>query len=549
MNVLSIHDGHNASAAFFKDGKLIDCVSEERINRIKFFTGWPELSIAYVLESSGINLAEIDAVTVSHLGGWGYFKRKLNFKNNFTLNPKFILGDLYNIFLMIKKEIFIRKYFKKYGIKKFYFCDHHLAHAASAYYFSGFDDALAVTMDGLGDSLSHTAYAVRQGEWKKLLSGGGNASLGTFYAAVTEALGFKPNRHEGKIVGLAAIGDHNKIKCRKEDFIYITEDKKDFKRARYNQMIDKVKALLQEGKTREDISAYAQDILEKNTIKHINKLCEMTGLKNIVLAGGVFANVKLNEKITEQCPIEKIFIQPGMGDEGLVLGSAAYYLDQIDGSLEKEKISDVYLGNSYSNEYIEDLLTKQNYKYEVVDNIAEKAAQMVNDGVIVGWFDGKMEFGPRALGHRTIMADPRNKEINDSLNKKLRRSEFMPFAPSVMIDYAQDVFEHIEPSLHAAEFMTITYKVKEEWQDKIKGVVHVDGTARPQFVKQDINGNYYQVIKEFYKLSGIPLIINTSFNIHEEPIVCSPDDALRSLDQQAVDCVIFNNKYLVKKYE
>ena len=172
---------------------------------------------------------------------------------------------------------------------------------------------------------------------------------------------------------------------------------------------------------------------------------------------------------------------------------------------------------------------------------------LINNGKIIGWFDGRMEFGPRALGSRSILADPRNKNINDILNKRLKRSEFMPFAPSALYEKAEEVFEHVEPAWHPAEFMTITFQVRQKWQDKIGAVVHIDGTARPQLVRKEVNAPYYEIINEYYKLTGIPLLVNTSFNIHEEPIVCTPQDAIRSFEAGAVDYLVFNNKFIIAK--
>lgn len=544
MKILSIHDGHNASAALFDDGNLISCVSEERLNREKVYWGFPSLSIDYVLKFANCTLEEIDVVTVSHLNSIDYIKRKLSSRGTYTLRPKIFLGHLFNIYTAMKREWAVRKIFHKKGKKKYFFCDHHLAHAASALYYSGFDNALVVTIDGQGDGLSHTAYSFKNDKWELLTRGESLASLGTFYAAITEALGFKPNRHEGKVVGLAAMGNSKNIKL-DEEFVLINDDKLSFKRMPYKAIIDGVKNLLEKGYSREDISAYAQDLIDEYVVEHVNKLCSMTGMKNIALAGGVFANVKLNQRIAEKTPIEKLFVQPGMGDEGLVLGSAAYYLHRFRGININNKMKDVYLGNSYSDDYIENLLSSRKYKYDVLTETGKKVASLIDSGNVIGWFDGAMEFGPRALGHRTMMADPRKKEINDILNKRLKRSEFMPFAPSVLWEKADEVFDNVEASRHSAEFMTITYNVKEAWRDKIKAVVHVDNTARPQLVKKEVNRAYYEVINEFFKITGIPLIVNTSFNIHEEPIVCSPEDALKSFDEGAVDYVVFNNRFLV----
>lgn len=543
MKILSIHDGHNASAAIFEDGKILACVSEERLNRIKFYWGWPKLSLDRVFSDTGLKLKDIDAITVSHLSALGYAKRKFFTFENYTWKPKIMLGHFYNIYEATRREIKIRRFAQG---KKIFFCDHHLAHSASAYYFSGFEDALVVSIDWLGDSLSHIAYDVRGGQWEFLVSGGTRESLGAFYAALTEGLGFKPNRHEGKIVGLAAFGKSAEIEKKEKDpIVKIQSDKLHFERKDYLPMLEKIKEM-EKNYGREDVSAYGQEKLEEIVVSHITKLCEMTGRKNVALAGGIFANVKLNQRIKENCPVDKIFIQPAMGDEGLVLGSAAYYLSKNSGQ-KFGPIENVYFGPVYSDQEIEDILREGKYQFEISDNAAKLAADLIDKGKIIGWFDGKMEFGPRALGCRSILGDPRNKDINDILNKRLRRSEFMPFAPSALYEKAAEVFEKTEGCLHTAEFMTITFPVKKEWREKIPAVAHVDGTARPQLVKKEVNPNYHYLISEFFELTGIPLLINTSFNMHEEPIVASPQDALRSFDSGAVDYLIFNNKFILKK--
>ncbi len=547
MNILSIHDGHNASAAIVQDGNVLSCVSEERLNRKKFYWGWPKEAIACVLQDAGITRDDIDVVTISHLDTKGYIKRRLELGNLFSWRPKIVAGNLLNIYQAWKRERDIRNMFKGAAKKPtFFFCDHHLAHAASTYYHSGFKKALVVTMDGLGDSYSHTAWVAEGDKWQRLVVGGTSESLGAFYETVTKGLGFTPNRHEGKVVGLAAYSDPHKVaKDAEGKFIEISADKMHFTRKSVADMERAVADLKEKGYTREDIAAYAQDLLERLACEHIAALIKMTGEKSVALAGGVVANVKMNQRIVERAGLEHLFVEPAMGDEGLVLGSALYYLNVIAQVPSNAPLEHVYLGTIYTNEYIEALLKEKGYAYKKETNVANLIAKLIEDRKIIGWFDGRMEFGPRALGHRTIIANPTRAAINDELNKRLNRSEFMPFAPSALWERADEIFEGVEPSRHAAEFMTITYDVKKEWRDKVGAVVHVDGTARPQLVRKEKNPAYYAVIDAYYRRTGLPLVVNTSFNMHEEPIVCSPEDALRSFDVGAVDCLIFNNTFVV----
>ncbi len=548
MILLSIHDGHNASAAICKDGEIVSCVSEERINRKKFFWGWPEKSIEFVCGDTGIKLKDIDVICVSHLATRPYAIRKLNSSETYNLlKPKIFLGNIYNILQSWKKEQAVRNFRRKNCSKaKLFFCDHHIAHAASAYYCSGQTDALVVTCDNLGDSYSHTAHSIKGGKWNKLTSGDSRESLGAFYGAITEGLGFKPNQHEGKIVGLAAYASPDVLIQRMRDKCISRKEDLHFSRSPYNAIVSEIKAMLNEGYSKEEVSSAAQSLLEDLMVGHVKKLLSIQSHSSICLAGGVFANVKLNQRIKDIDGVNNIFIQPAMGDEGLVLGSAWCYLASIGENIKDNKLRDVYFGTHYKNEEIEHIILNKGYRAEKNVPLLEIAGK-ISRGMIIGVFDGRMEFGPRALGARSIVADPRNKDVNDVLNKRLKRSEFMPFAPSVLIDYADQFFTNIGPAMHTAEFMTMTFDVKKELVDKVPAVVHIDNTARPQFVRKDRNENYYHLIEAFYSVTGIPLVMNTSFNMHEEPIVSSPEDALRSLEVGAVDAILFNNSIFVTK--
>jgi carbamoyltransferase len=547
--LLSIHDGHNASAALLVDGKILSCVSEERLNRKKFYWGFPTQAIEYVFSSRKINPKTVDVICVSHLSTIRYAMRRLVDGSTYNIfRPKIILGNFYNIYQAAQRERAIRKFRNKYCPNAtLYFSDHHRAHAASAYYCSGVQDALVVTCDNLGDTLSHTAWSVKNGSWTHLVQGDGNESLGAFYGAVTEALGFKPNQHEGKIVGLAAYADGSKLLSEmRTHCVHATKDKMHFSRNRYKAMVSWIREKINEGYTKEEVSSAAQTLLEEVMVGHIQALLKHHPHTSVVLAGGVFANVKLNQRIKDACEINHIFIQPAMGDEGLVLGSAWRCLaEKRKEPIHDSPLATVYFGTQFSTDEVQQRIGNK-YNVEPVSSIAS-LAQRIADGVILGIFDGAMEFGPRALGARSIVADPRNKEVNNVLNTRLKRSDFMPFAPSVLIEYGEKLFKNIAPAKHAAEFMTITFDVTKEWAEKVPAIVHVDATARPQFVRKDRNKNYWELIQAFNEITGIPLVMNTSFNMHEEPIVSSPEDALRSLDVGAVDAVVFNYEFLVTR--
>lgn len=551
MKLLSVHDGHNASAALLEDGNVLSAVSEERLNREKFYWGFPKRSVDFVLDDTNSTLADIDVVTVSHLDGWGYIKRRYEIggiRGFLSLRPKFLFGNMLNIFRAFRRERTVRALFKKVSkTPKFYFCDHHTAHAASAYYHSGFEKALVVTIDALGDSLSHTAWVAEGEQWTKLVQGGTGESLGTFYEQVTKGLGFKPNRHEGKVVGLAAYASPNKAANDAEErFVSLSEDGLHFARKNAGDMEAAVHELLKTY-SREEIASWAQHKLENLVVQHVSVLLNKTDTRNLAVAGGVFANVKMNQRVVEQCGIKQFFVQPAMGDEGLVLGSALHYINVIAKKTYNTALRNIYFGSHYENEEIEEFFKAENMPYRTEKNMAQHVAALLDDGKIIGWFDERMEFGPRALGHRSILVRPTDASINDELNKRLKRSEFMPFAPSVLYEEADTLFENVAPSRHAAEFMTITYNVRTNWSEKIAAVVHVDGTARPQLVRKEVNPTYHDVIAAYYKRTGIPCVVNTSFNMHEEPIVATPNDALRSFRSGAVDVLVFNNTFLVEK--
>jgi carbamoyltransferase len=283
-------------------------------------------------------------------------------------------------------------------------------------------------------------------------------------------------------------------------------------------------------------------------IKYIKYWLKKTGKKNIILAGGLFANVKLNQFIHELKEVKNIYIHPGMGDEGLALGSSFLSLKEKKKSIKRKNLKNVYFGEEFSNQEILKILEKKNdIKYTKYSNksLAKKVAKDLSDGKIIGLFTLRMEYGPRALGARTILADPRDKTINDWLNKRLHRTEFMPFAPVVLEEEAEKIFDNTKGAKYTSKFMTITFNVNKNWIKKIPAVTHIDNTARPQFIDKKTNLKYYLIIEEFYRITGIPLTINTSFNMHEEPIIDNPKNAIRSLKNGAIDYLVLEN-YIVE---
>lgn len=558
---------HDTSAALFVDGKLVAAISEERLSRIKGDgKGLPQRAIDGVLEMTGHRRQDVDGIGLM----MGFFpERYIVYPQKFTaanramsrmwrqsrgkpaklielasLLPQ-IAGGADNIHSVFRKDVFLKQEgFRASTDVQFY--AHHFVHAALAGYYSGNGECAVVTVDGVGDrDESHASWLYSHGRLECLHETTGKSnSAGLFYEAITKQLGFRPLRHEGKVLGLAAFGNPDILYASFRRALHLSPDsvtlKSDFDGGQppLGSRFDYLKSFV-DRHTREDVAAAAQKVLEDAVVPLVRNLVASTGQKRIALNGGVFANVKLNQRIAALPEVESVFVFPGMSDTGNSVGAALLLASRLQPGLlgDKVPLQDVCLGPCYSNEDIRAELSRVGLSHEFLDSddLVEHAAEAIHAGLVVGWFQGRMEFGPRALGNRSMIARPTDANINKSLNDRLDRTEFMPFAPSVLAEAADDIFLGVENVRHTAEFMTITLNVKPEWRTRIPAVVHVDGTARPQLVRQDRNPLYHQVISRYHQLSGIPLVLNTSFNAHEEPIVCSPAEAIRALIDDRID--------------
>ena len=407
--------------------------------------------------------------------------------------------------------------------------EHHLSHSANAYYTSGFDQALIVTLDGYGSGLAGSINAGRDGKIERLHGLEYPHSLGTFYESVTSALGFKPSRHEGKIVGLAAYGDPEVIgDILRRRFV---QNNGGFRIVETNNIY--FARLLASEFPKIDVAAAYQRVLEEVAVAYVTKYVKKTGLKKLVLSGGVVANVKLNQRLREIEGIEGIFIHPNMGDGGCGTGAA---LAEFAGQRPtRERINDVYFGPEYSEAAIVDALKRAQLLFTQYKPIEPKIAMLLAAGKVVARFDGRMEYGPRALGHRSILYHAKEPAVNQWLNQRLGRTEFMPFAPATLYEHREACYKNIKGAEYAAEFMTLTFDCTDQMIRDCPAAVHVDGTARPQLVSATGSPGFHRILTEYHKLSGIPSLINTSFNMHEEPIVCTPDDAVRAFLQGNLD--------------
>jgi carbamoyltransferase len=585
--VLGIHFGHGAAAALIGDGRVLAAVEEEKVNRVKGYVGFPFLAVEYVLAVQGKSMADVDRVAVGaenfaefsycfihqsrqvfrRSGLWTLGARGLDlfkFLNHNWDSSALLERRCYNLLeaaLELPREKIIK-------------VNHHLAHAASAYYCSPWQDALVITADGKGDGLCGGAYIGGKDGLCQVDGVPDQFSVGQIYQAVTRYLGYRVNRHEGKITGLAAFGSAqatyakmNAVLGTGEDGMYnrLYEDekmarfpvefyergvvRKDYikqRNVRYlngqlrqfaivHQLYQNFLAEQMAEFVPEDLAAGVQRLAEELMVDYIGRFIDRSPEGTICLAGGVFANVKINQRIREMPGVERMFVQPAMDDAGCALGAAMHVAAAGNGAMEKPTFSSVYLGPGYSEAEIEGRLKHAELNYRRSAEPEMEIAQKVHEGKVVGRFSGRLEWGPRALGNRSIIARPTEKKINDELNGRLQRTEFMPFAPSIMAEYASDYLVGYREDDIAARYMTVTYPINQDKREGIAAAVHVDGTARPQVVYEEDQADFHRIISEYHKLSRIPAVLNTSFNMHEEPIVESPDDAIRAFRAGAVD--------------
>lgn len=577
-NVLGIHCGHNASAALFVDGKLAVSISEERLSRIKNHIAFPYRAVDLCLKLGALKAEEVTHVALSEaVFPWKFFKKpsaQIAVREAYHSARRHVRNALRSIIGKppYPKERLVGPYdyeriLSRLGVQSDYesnflsdkfrqvfdfhnaivkFYPHHLTHAYSAYHFSGWPDALVLTLDGGGFGICHSVNVPDGRGLKVLKQTSEETSPGFFYQDITVLLGFKALQHEGKVTGLAAYGDPNKLsavfaRClRPSADLWGFENEFTATGARRKFLAEQIK-----GYSREDVSAAAQEILERAVVPHVREMARHSGRRKLALAGGVFANVKLNQHIAELPGIEEIFVTPPMGDEGLAWGAALAMMTETGNSQAPEfrRLDNVFLGPEYSEPECVAALKNAGMPFNRFPDpeLFEKVAGWIAEGKVIGWYQGRMEFGPRALGNRSILVSPVDPRINNELNKRLSRSEFMPFAPSVLGDKAPDIFEGYHKAPYSSEFMTVTFQVKEAWKNRIPACVHVDGTARPQAVTPKSNPRYYALISAFEKKTGLPIVLNTSFNVHEEPIVCKPEEAVRALTEKRVDILVLGN--------
>jgi carbamoyltransferase len=566
--------GNDPSACLVTDGKIVAMAEEERFVGIKHANMmFPKKAIKFCLDRGNVELKDLDYIAI----GWDLSKYPGKIAEHFlkTWYEYPTKGKRQLDWEISKLRKFTKENFEKELISKFeeagfkkedlpprVYKSHHYCHAVSAYVASGFKEASIITMDGHGEENCTVLWEVRNGNFKKIKEINLPHSLGHFYGAFTKFSGFRIYNGEGKTMGLAPYGKKN-LKFRKvvDKMCKITEDGYKIdptylfygKSTIADEFSDKFSAAFGEmrrGDKEEIKDNHKEAAFEaQRKIEHVGRhlaewLIDKTGIHNLCLAGGVAFNCKMNGFIQRSEKVKNIYIQPVSGDNGVGIGAAAALYIENGLDVSGFRMEHVYLGPEYSGSEIESALKEAGLKYTRSEIIAKEAAQHMADGKVVGWFQGKMEVGPRALGSRSILADPRDSEMKDIVNNKVKfRDSWRPFCPSILWEKTEDYFEH--SCYHP--FMILTFKVKKEKRDVIPSVVHVDGTARPQTVKKDVSPLYWKLINEFYKITGVPVVLNTSFNIKGEPIVCTPRDAINCYLKTGMDVLAIGNFIVTSK--
>jgi carbamoyltransferase len=569
MIILGINNMHDASAALVIDGKVLAAAEEERFTRVKHSKGFPVNAMRFCLDYAGITVNDVDIVCASWKP-WALRVRATHTMKSFFISPDIFkaktsrgVGQLRNEWaeLFILRSMIEKKFGK--GKYKVEYVDHHLSHAASAFLCSPFERAAILTIDGAGESATTVLWSGEGRNIRKLEGVNLPHSLGQFYSAVTAFLGFKPQCDEYKMMGLASYGEPVYAEHLRKHVIHILPGGL-FKldpyfidyhlargggfRASTTDIFGKPRVKGEDcTKRHADVAASAQAVVEEAIFHLARQVHKITKTDALCLAGGVAFNCVANGKLFQHTPFEHIFIQPAAGDAGGALG-APLILEQKYGTGDRGYImNDAYLGPSFTSSECETALKNRQLKYVKLpeDELLKKTARALADGKLVCWFQGRMEWGPRALGNRSFLADPRRGEMKDIINLRIKQREsFRPFAPSVLEEKSREYFYMSAPS----PFMLYAFGVKPDRRSQIPAVTHVDGTARPQTVNKETNPRYWKLIHEFEKISGVPVLLNTSFNV-QEPIVRTPDEAIDSFLKTKVDFLILDDFFIGQPVE
>ena len=582
VKILGINAYHgDSSACLVIDGKLVNAIEEERIRRIKHWAGLPSEAIKWCIQDSGISIGDIDYIAIARNPSANISTKLFQFLTKpfmfkFLIDRIFSASKAINLRLILAKELGVDHTNLKAKIVKI---EHHRAHIASAFYVSPFEEAACLTVDGFGDFVS-TMRAIGKGNKIEVIDSVKYPhSLGIFYTALTQYLGFWKYGDEYKVMGLSAYGNPVYLDKLKEivrvtdnglfelSLKYFTHDKYGVEMSWHNGEPDikklfsnKLEELLGPARKKEDeitqhykdIALAIQETYENIFFHMLNALYIKTGQGNLILAGGCIQNSLANGKIKNNTQFKNIYIPPTTSDAGLAVGAAMFLWNQVLGNSRKCIMDNPYLGPSFTKSLIEGEISRLSSEidksscnietFNDEDDLCKKAADLISKGKIVGWFQGRTEWGPRALGNRSILADPRMKNMKEILNKRIKRREsFRPFAPSILEEKVTDWFENAD----FVPFMEKVYVIKTSKRQYIPAVCHEDGTGRLQTVSSKMNLRYYKLIKNFDEITGIPMVLNTSFN-DNEPIVNTPSDALKCFLSTQMDNLIIGDFIITK---
>ncbi len=567
MYILGLTTLGDSAAALIKDGELIAAVEEERFSRKKHHSGFPYKAIEFCLGQAGISLKEVEHVG-HYWKPWILRHKAVQALKTGLISPAMFkaradrgVAQVSESYLgMFRHPQRLREHFGPSDFK-FHYVEHHQSHAASAFFVSPFDSAAILTWDGTGEDTTTLFCRGRGNKLEVLKRIKLPHSLGQFYSAVTNYIGFDMFAgDEWKVMGLAAYGKPKHYDFFREK-VLTTNGHGDFHfdikvldhhLAKHYQFPDPIVKELGPGRKpgeeltehHWDVACSAQKALEDTAIHLVQQIKEMTGEENLCMAGGVAFNSVMNGRIFHETPFKNFYVQPAAGDAGCSLGAAYYVWHQKLGHPRSFVMDHAYWGPGFSNDECQAALDAAGLAYETLDDddLLPRLAKMISEGAIVGWFNGRMELGPRALGARSFLADPRRADMREILNHKVKLREwFRPLAPSMQEEHGREVFgvEHHDP------FMITVINVAEEYKERIPAVVHIDGSARPQMVSRKTNPRYWRLIDEFKKLTGIPMLLNTSFNV-QEPIVCSPKDAISTFKNANFDALVLENNLVTR---
>ena len=577
MIILGLNVFHaDTSSSLVIDGKLVSAIEEERFTKIKHYAGLPFNSIKYCLNSANIDISEVDVIAVNYNSKYNFLEKVLFSVKNFNFST---IEKIISIKRKLSIKKIIEKNFSKTIDEKILYIPHHISHIASGFFLSGLNDAIGLTVDGSGDFSTSESFILKQKSIKLVDKTIYPHSIGIFYQTFTQFLGFKNYGDEYKVMGLSSYGtpkytnrlkkiikfddkgnfrlNLNYFNHHKNSLNFQFEDGKPFFNNFFN---DKFLKLFGPERSidrkidqyHKDLAASVQKIFEDAVISKIKYLKQKYNSKNLVLSGGCFFNSILNGKIHDLDLFENVSISPFVGDAGGGVGAALYYFSK-DKKFKNFPLVNSYLGSKYSDDYIKaeivenyDLDKSETIMYKYfsdIEELTQEIAKKISENKLIAWFQGSSEFGPRALGNRSLFANPKNSKIKQIINEKIKKREnFRPFAPVVLEKYYKDYFYQKYPS----PFMSFVFKAREKTKKEAPGIVHIDGTSRVQTINEEQNLRLYKLLNKFYELTGTPILLNTSLNINE-PINNDPVTAYETFTKSNIDILVLQNYVFFKK--